>query len=983
MFLPMGCLTLWAQDSVSPDYFFQPISPKLYNQNNFLHELSEGVDGRIWQNTARGVSVFDGFNFKVIPINLNGSGNDKSLLIGNEMGQFACTTPTKEICIIETDGSRSTHSLKEWLPEKLMNNKSPYQIYDMTWGTGGVLHLMVSCFEEVFYMSFTDGLFKRRKLYFENYPFGVFTLKDGSFLKFQNRTFQSPSPMEISKRSDSIVYFNPERLGNQLKRGLSGRPEVFDILVARTTNGFCFSDRKNLAFSGQQAHSITWESRVNDIKFWKGKIYVGSASGLHEYTEETKQIHLLLKGNVLSHFHDRSGNIYVSLFDKGLWIGKPQYFNVRRPSKTHKVSGFTIIKSFNNRLMLSSMNKLFIFQNGHTKYITEISDNYHISDFYFDSLGNGFILGSGAIYKANMYTGATERISFMDKNRFVFAKRLVKISDTFFAFGGPGTVGFYKNDEILYASGSDFGRRRNNPLRFSKNIYAIYKWSPDTLLISGETGSYKMNVNTYEWNRCDGTLGNSEVVDYITLGDTTIFATYGRGLLVQTKDSLVQITKENGLSANFISSMAFNKGKLFLSIGNAVNVVDINNQFKVSELNENHGLKQRRILSLSVFNDSLFIASDDGLFYNNVQKLTPKVSTNNRWHFDISLNGAPANIADLEMVNKSRNLEIEAYPIIPHALGNIKVFYRIEEFGAVFTEMKNNGVNFSAMKPGKYQISFQAIDGFSQEPVIDEITLPVHIKAKFHETVAFGILLTLVCIALIYLYFSRVVYRLKQRNKLQAQLIEVEQHALKSQMNPHFMFNSLNAIQGYISRQDKVSAFTYIAKFARLIRWYLDNTTQKDVPIVEEVNALRDYMDLESMRFNGLFTYSIAISEEVMENKTSIRFPNMMLQPTIENAILHGVRHLTTGGLLKVGVVLDNDFVRVEVEDNGIGRKQSRVENQRKERYHKSVATANVNRRTDLINQQFPGKIEYWVDDLEDHEAKAIGTKVTFRYNWL
>lgn len=983
MFLPMDCLTLWAQDSVSTDFFFQPISKKHNDQTHFFHELSEAIDGRIWSNTARGVSIFDGFNFKLIPINLNGAGNDKSPLIENTLGQFACVTPDRDICIIEQDGSLSTHSLKQGLPERLTEIDAPYIIYDMTWGTGGVLHMMVSSFEEVFYISFNSGQFTRRKLLFENYPFGVFTLQDGSYLKFQNRAFQSPAPEEICKKRDSIVYFNPEPLNIKLAIGHSGSPEVLDVLVTRTTNGFCFSDRKNLIFSCAKPYSISWKKRVNDLKFWKGKIYVGSAAGLHEIEIETKTRRLLLNENVIDHTHDRKGNIYVSLFDKGLWIGKPQYFDVTLTSKLHEQYGFQRVKSFNNRLILTSVNELFVLQNGHTQYITEIDPQYHISDFYFDSTGNGFILGNGCVYKANMYTGATEIISFMGKSRFVFSKSVAKIHDSFFAFGGPRTVGFYKNDEILYASGSDFGRRRNNPLRFSKNIYAIFKWSPDTLLISGETGSYKMNVNTYEWNRCDSTLGHAEVVDYLTMGDTTIYGTYGRGLLIQIKDSLFEITEEKGLSANFINSMTTHKGRLFLAIGNTVNIVDINDEFKVSILNQNHGLKERRIVDLCVFHDSLFISSEDGLLGSGVEKLIPQEFTDNSWHFDISINGEKADIIDLEMVNKSRSLVIEAYPIVPYALGQIKVLYRVEGFDSDFKEMKNNSVNFSAMKPGKYQISYQAIDLFSQKPVIDEITLPVHIKAKFHETVAFGILLTLVCIALIYLYFSRVVYRLKQRNKLQAQLIEVEQHALKSQMNPHFMFNSLNAIQGYISRQDKISAFTYIAKFARLIRWYLDNTTQKDVPIVEEVNALRDYMDLESMRFNGLFTYSIAISEEVMENKSSIRFPNMMLQPTIENAILHGVRYLTKGGLLQVGVMLDGDFVRVEVEDNGIGRKKSRVENQRKERYHKSVATANVNRRTDLINQQFPGKIEYWVDDLEDHEAKAIGTKVTFRYNWL
>ena len=616
--------------------------------------------------------------------------------------------------------------------------------------------------------------------------------------------------------------------------------------AARVPGGFCFADKKNIFISGETGGCFSMPDNINSLEFWQGKLFIGTSSGLYELNQKTKAQKLLAEGSVLDHKHDKLGNIYLSFFNKGLWIGKPNFFSKTLGKKDGYKLGFHQLKTVNDEMLITAFEYLYKWQNGTIEFITEVNEGDHITDFYFDSLGKGFILGGMGIYEANMYSGQKEKLSFMGKKKFVFSENVVKISENHFAFGGPWNVGFYKNGEMLYASGSDFGRRRNNPNRFSKSIYEIYKWNASTLLITGGTGSYLMDVNTYKWQRCEGTLGHCEIADYIPSNEASYFATYGKGLLIQEKDHLTKITEKDGLSSNFIDAMTKHKSKLYIAAGGEINIIDIDDEFRISKQNQNHGLNSEvRILDLCVFRDTLFIGTEDGLVHTNIEKLVPKISTDHEWHFNISLNGQPANAADLQLIDKSRNVEIEAYPIAPYLKGNVKVLYRIKELSTDFKEMKNNSVDLSAMKPGQYEISFKAIDGFSLTPIIDDITFPIHIKAKFHETIAFGIVITLICIALFYIYFSRVIYRLKQRNRLQAQLIQVEQHALKSQMNPHFMFNSLNSIQGYISKQDKVSAFTYISKFSRLIRWYLDNTTQRDVPIVEEVNALRDYLDLE------------------------------------------------------------------------------------------------------------------------------------------
>ena len=140
-----------AQETVRDNsLFFQPIPQKKSQRGNFLKEISESVNGTIWSNTSQGVTVFDGFNFKLIPINPNGDGNEKAILEGNSKGQFACFNSDRIICIISPTGEISTYDVRTQLPKRLIENKAPHAIYDLCWTADCTLHLMVVCFEEVF-----------------------------------------------------------------------------------------------------------------------------------------------------------------------------------------------------------------------------------------------------------------------------------------------------------------------------------------------------------------------------------------------------------------------------------------------------------------------------------------------------------------------------------------------------------------------------------------------------------------------------------------------------------------------------------------------------------------------------------------------------------------------------------------------------------------------------------------------------------------
>ena len=154
---------------------------------------------------------------------------------------------------------------------------------------------------------------------------------------------------------------------------------------------------------------------------------------------------------------------------------------------------------------------------------------------------------------------------------------------------------------------------------------------------------------------------------------------------------------------------------------------------------------------------------------------------------------------------------------------------------------------------------------------------------------------------------------------LKAEISETELKALRAQMNPHFIFNALNSIADYINKNDAKSADYYLGKFAKLMRGILENSEEKEIPLSEELKMLEFYMDLESLRFKNKFNYEIKIADDINPENTFI--PPMILQPFVENSILHGLSKKENNGKITIHIDKIEDLLKCTIEDNGIGRK--------------------------------------------------------------
>ncbi len=244
-------------------------------------------------------------------------------------------------------------------------------------------------------------------------------------------------------------------------------------------------------------------------------------------------------------------------------------------------------------------------------------------------------------------------------------------------------------------------------------------------------------------------------------------------------------------------------------------------------------------------------------------------------------------------------------------------------------------------------------------------------KIRQNSLLLFSFIAISVLVVLIFILTLR-------QNKIRSErkVADFKQRLLRSQMNPHFIFNSLTSVQDLILQQDAVKASVYLSRFSDLVRNILNNSMEELITLEEEISTIENYLELQKIRFPEKFDYVIEIDEKL--NPESISIPPMLAQPFIENAIEHAFRQMTTKGFIKLSFKKGKKSLSIIVEDNGIGRKKAQELKNHFEKDHKSMATIITSERIMTINKKRKRKIRFDIIDLEDNEGKATGTKVIF-----
>ena len=208
------------------------------------------------------------------------------------------------------------------------------------------------------------------------------------------------------------------------------------------------------------------------------------------------------------------------------------------------------------------------------------------------------------------------------------------------------------------------------------------------------------------------------------------------------------------------------------------------------------------------------------------------------------------------------------------------------------------------------------------------------------------------------------------------ELEELKMTALQSQMNPHFLFNSLNSINNFVLKNEVEKASDYITKFSRLIRVILKSSTSLTVPFSEELGILSLYVKLEQMRINGGFEYHVEIDKEIKLNE--IKVPPLFLQPYIENAIWHGLTHVVGDKKISLAIFKDKNTVICEITDNGIGINKATEQSHKKINRRKFFGTQATENRIQLLYKK--SNVDIKITDISTKDSTGTKVRISFPY---
>lgn len=226
-------------------------------------------------------------------------------------------------------------------------------------------------------------------------------------------------------------------------------------------------------------------------------------------------------------------------------------------------------------------------------------------------------------------------------------------------------------------------------------------------------------------------------------------------------------------------------------------------------------------------------------------------------------------------------------------------------------------INYVNLPPGKYTFRVKTAN-HQGEWNEQAAAFAFEIRPPFWQRLWFRVLLIAAIVAGLYFFIKRRESAIQRANATKLQMSELRMQALRAQMNPHFIFNSLNSIQSYILSNNTMDAASYLSKFAKLMRRILDQSKHNFLPLSEVIETLRMYVEIEAFRFNNEFSYTISIDED--DDLVDLPVPPMLLQPFVENAILHGLMPKAGEKKLTIHCFIIGSLGTIEIDDNGVGR---------------------------------------------------------------
>ena len=481
-------------------------------------------------------------------------------------------------------------------------------------------------------------------------------------------------------------------------------------------------------------------------------------------------------------------------------------------------------------------------------------------------------------------------------------------------------------------------------------------------------------------------------------GSSRHFHINGAYVWVATDSGLLQLshkielikhwTKKDGLINDFIySSFSDPEGKIWVTSNHGVSIINANDN-TIINLSEIHGLQGMEYNTACIDFDNkrnVYIGGTNG--FNKIipektninQKVRAPIITDLKIKNEIKLLESDVHFLDTIVLEYDENYIDINFQSPEMGINKHRQYkYRLSGVDEDFLTTDRNHANYSNLDYGTYLFEVAASNLKGEWGPSKFLTIVV--KTPWYRQWWFFILKTVTVITLLYFFLNWYISQLNARTNLEKdyalRLKILELDHLRSQMNPHFLFNALNSINSFIVKNEVHLASDYLSKFSKLMRMILEHSKKKVVSLSEEMETLELYLKIENKRFENSFTYSVIIHESLNANEISI--PPLIIQPFVENAIWHGLQHKKSNGHIDIKFSMpDSEKLKIEITDNGIGRDKAKALKSKSGSDKKSYGIQITKERLKSVNPDN----EIIITDLYDEKGTPEGTKVILLIN--
>ncbi len=460
-------------------------------------------------------------------------------------------------------------------------------------------------------------------------------------------------------------------------------------------------------------------------------------------------------------------------------------------------------------------------------------------------------------------------------------------------------------------------------------------------------------------------------------------ATLGEGIFC-IKDGIVtqRINKDNGLSSSICKTIFIDDDQLWVGTNDGINIIDLNN-LKIRYFNKYDGLPSNEITALSITGDTAWVGTSKGLatFSKNLTKdntIKPPVYITGLkiWDRDTSVYDS------IYLQHYQNNLQIEYTGFGFSTQGNIRYKYKMEGLDPDWNLSSTNMVRYSSLPPGEYTFKVIAIN---EDNIESKAPAQMHlvVAVPWWDSYWFKILLSIGFVLGLSALYVRTSKQKARKQAFQNTVNELRMQALQTQVNPHFIFNALNAIQQFQVVNDREKAIDYLSQFAHLIRMIFEHSKEKAITLNQEIEFLKLYLELEKLRFKDKVSIDFHVSPELSASQQMIKVPPLLIQPIIENAFKHGLFHKGHDGKLNIDFQKKEDYLVCVVEDNGVGRAAAELKNLERNKDYQSSGLNTSEKRLKIYNRSRSNGSDLnqnvKITDLYNNKQEATGTKVEIR----